>query len=77
MPHGTRPRLPSARVGELSRSQVAVYAAVALVVVLLGARYLRGAGDPPEAAPGGSGASVSVSEDRPRGATVHVAGAAG
>ena len=48
-----------------------MYAAVAVVVVALGARYLRGAEERSAAAP----APVQVSEEREGGATVHVAGA--
>ena len=70
----TRPRLASARVGELTRSQVLVYAAVAVVVVVLGARYLRGTEEP--SAPAAGRVSVSSSDSgRGAGATVHVAGA--
>lgn len=60
----------------VSRSQLAVYAAIAVAVVLLGARYLRGSSPapaPPAAAPvrvedGGGSRGGSF-------ATVHVAGA--
>ena len=58
-------------MGELTRSQVLVYAAVAVVVVVLGARYVRGAAEPATGAP----APVQVSEEKESGATVHVAGA--
>ena len=62
----------------LSRSQLLAYAAAAIVVVLLGARYLRGPGPPaaPPAAPAVSGApGASVSSGRSATALVHVAGA--
>ena len=64
-------------MGELTRSQVLVYAVVALVVVGLGVRYLRSAGQPSAAAPGGASVSVSASDEGEgaRAATVHVAGA--
>ena len=58
-------------MGELQRSQVLVYIAVTVVVVVLGARYVRGAGEPGAAPP----APVQVTEDRKAAATVHVAGA--
>lgn len=64
-------------MGELTRSQVLVYAAVALVVIVLGARYVRGPGESPGGGSGGPAVSVSSSEagDGSRGVTVHVAGA--
>jgi competence protein ComEA len=56
----------------LSRSQLATYAAVVVVIVLLGARYLKGSA-PPAAAPA---PRVEVSRPAAAGtALVHVAGA--
>ena len=63
-------------MGELPRSQVLVYAAVALVVVVLGVRYLRSTAEPPAAASGGGAPTVSASSSEGgRAAVVHVAGA--
>ena len=58
----------------LTRTHLVLYAAAAVAVVLLGARYLRGAPEPaPTAAPPAAGAVLG--ERREAGATVHVAGA--
>ena len=55
----------------VTRSQIAVYAALAIAVVVIGARYLRGSSPPPPtAAP-----TVRVERGSGAGATVHVAGA--
>jgi len=63
----------------LTRAQLAAYAAIAVVVVLLGARYLRAAGpEPVPPAPAAAPAAppgVGVTAARPAAATVHVAGA--
>jgi competence protein ComEA len=53
-------------VPELSRSQVVVYAAVAVAVLLVGARAIRGEGDPSEAFP----AAVGSGSGGGRGVTV-------
>jgi competence protein ComEA len=67
------------RVPKLSRSQIVVYGAVAVVLLLLGARWIRSA-DREGAAPG----QVSFASDSPevsggegRDVVVHVAGAVG
>ncbi len=57
--------------------QLAVYAAIAVVVVVLGARYLRAGPAPAPAPPGAPGAPAARIEPAPAGgaAVVHVAGA--
>jgi competence protein ComEA len=57
----------------VSRSQLAVYAALAIAVLVLGARYLRGSSAPTSS----SAAPVRVEREggASEGATVHVAGA--
>jgi competence protein ComEA len=75
-------------VPELSRAQLAVYAALAVVALLLGARWIRsgGSGEPPEgsafaAAPASDEAPTAGADSAPSftsgagGAVVHVAGA--
>lgn len=62
---------------ELSRSQLLVYAAIAVAVLLVGARWIR---SPPDAAPSEGGASFQAdsfeaSGDATRDVVVHVAGA--
>jgi competence protein ComEA len=62
-------------VAEISRQQLAVYAAAALAVALIGARYLKDAG--PEAAsrrPAGAVAPVTIDRSNSR-VYVHVTGA--
>jgi competence protein ComEA len=57
-----------------TRAQLALYVAAAIAIALLGARYLRGEGEP--AAPAAaSPAAVQVGQRRASAATVHVAGA--
>jgi competence protein ComEA len=61
-----------------TRAQLALYAAAAIAIALLGARYLRGEGAEPAASRGAGGAppsAVQVGERRASAATVHVAGA--
>jgi competence protein ComEA len=63
---------------ELSRSQLIVYAAVAIAVLLVGARWIRSDPDPPASA--SSGVSFAADKEGPAGAetgdvVVHVAGA--
>jgi competence protein ComEA len=63
-------------VPEIPRSQLAAYVALAVVIGLLGARYVRAAGGP-QAGPVPASARPGAVEVRPggRGAVVHVAGA--
>jgi competence protein ComEA len=63
-------------VPELSRSQLLVYAAIAVAVLLVGARWIRSGGDgsPSEAAVSFAADSSHQAEDS-RDAVVHVAGA--
>jgi competence protein ComEA len=72
-------------VTHLSRSQILVYGAVAVALLLLGARWVRSA-DEQGSAPGGvsfasesegGGASVEAGSGSGRDVTVHVAGAVG
>jgi competence protein ComEA len=59
---------------EISRQQAVVYAAAALAVALIGARYLKQERDPPPRPP--AAASVKVARGGPAGAAfVHVTGA--
>jgi competence protein ComEA len=62
---------------ETPRHQLALYAAGALVVLLLGARYLARGGEPESAAPAprAGGAAVRVLDAAGGRVTVHVAGA--
>jgi competence protein ComEA len=60
-------------MGNLSRPQLAVYAAAALAIVLIGARYLRES-RPAEPAPGGRPVPVRVSSADSGWAVVQVAG---
>jgi|SRR5215208_4274041 len=60
-------------MGELSRPQLAVYAAAALAIVLIGARYLRQS-RPPEPAVGGRPIPVRVGSADGGWAVVQVAG---
>jgi competence protein ComEA len=60
-------------MGELSRPQLAVYAAAALAIVLIGARYLRDS-RPDEPAPGGRPVPVRVGSAGGGWAVVQVAG---
>jgi competence protein ComEA len=69
-------------VSHLSRSQILVYGAVAVALLLLGARWIRSAdeeGSPPGevsfASSGEDGGGVSVDGGSGRDVTVHVAGA--
>jgi competence protein ComEA len=56
-----------------TRTQLALWAAAAIAIALLGARYLR---SPPAPSPAATTApAISVTERRPSAATVHVAGA--
>jgi competence protein ComEA len=55
-----------------TRAQLALYAAAAIAIALLGARYLRGENATP---PAPAAAPVRVGERRAAAATVHVAGA--
>jgi competence protein ComEA len=63
-------------VPEIPRSQLAAYVALAVIIGLLGARYVRAAGGP-QAGPVPPSARPGAVEVRPggRGAVVHVAGA--
>jgi len=58
---------------EISRQQLVVYAAAALAVVLIGARYLKAERDAPAA--GGQPPPVRVERSGTGGAVVHVVGA--
>jgi competence protein ComEA len=63
-------------VHEITRPQLAVYAAAAIAIALLGARYVResgSVGEPASARPANSG--VRVERDAAASAIVHVAGA--
>ncbi|HEX2396867.1 MAG TPA: ComEA family DNA-binding protein [Solirubrobacteraceae bacterium] len=60
-------------MGDLSRPQLAVYAAAALAIVLIGARYLRES-RPAESAAGGSSVPVRVDSAGGGWAVVQVAG---
>jgi len=64
-------------VPDLPRRQLALYAAGLLVIVLLGARYLAGAGGAEEAAspPGEPAVRVEAPDDGGERVVVHVAGA--
>lgn len=69
-----RVRLPSGDVIEVSRQQLIVYAAAALAIALIGARYLKQERDPPVRA--AQPAGVKVARGRGGGAAyVHVTGA--
>ena len=59
----------------VSRSQLAVYAALALAVAVLGARYLRGPADEPAGPPAPVRVERAEGAGGGDGATVHVAGA--
>jgi competence protein ComEA len=63
---------------ELSRAQILVYAAIAVAVLLLGARWLRSSGAPASAHPGSlsfEAEGFEPSGDATRDVVVHVAGA--
>jgi competence protein ComEA len=64
---------------ELSRSQLLVYGAIAVAVLLVGARWIRsGDGDPARSDPGLSfAADTAPGDERGGDAVVHVAGAVG
>jgi competence protein ComEA len=72
-------------VGSLSRTQLVVYGAVAVAMLLLGARWIRSAGSGDAAggvsyssgSDGGGGGSVSVTENGGEDVVVDVAGAVG
>jgi competence protein ComEA len=62
-------------MSELSRSQLAVYGAVAVALLLVGARAIASDGDPGPARQGVEPAPLQISEQGGRDVVVHVAGA--